>query len=192
MFEGLKSLFGGGNTQTVAAMLGPMLPGMLKQAKPALIEAYQQKALELENELDYELDENQEIVPFPVIRNGEIRINWVVLDHQDDDVIVIQDTIDTITLDELFAAATEQAPAQMELPEPTEPAAEPQTMLERAGVDTERYNQYFHERYVVIKIGNSYEVIEGPAAEGDIVYYGHQDETIAENWADQENRKQNV
>jgi len=198
MFGGIKSLFGGSNAQSMAQMLGPMLPGMLKEAKPALLQAFKDKALELENETDYELTEDDEICPFVVIRDGELRVQWVIITHQDDDVIVVQDVLEIVTLEDLFRAVTQQAPQPKGLPPHkwpslTEPEAQqPQTMLQKAGVDTERHNKYFNQRYVVIKIGNTYEVIEGPADEGDTVYYGHQDETICQNWADKENRKLNV
>ena len=192
MFGGLKSLFGGGNAQGLANMLGPMLPGMLKEAKPALLQTFTDKTLELENELAYELTDENEIAPFLVIREGELRIQWVVLTHQDDDIIFIEDVLEITSIDDLFNAATKQAVPPMELPEPAELNVPPGTLLQRAGVDNETHDQYFFQRFVVIKVGTIYEVIEGPAAEGDTVYYGHQDENICQNWADEQNRKLNL
>lgn len=207
MLNGLKNLFGG--QAAMLQMVKPMLPKIIADTKPAIKTAYQQKILELENGLDYELaneDEfRQEIAPFIVIRGGEFQANWCVLDHQVNEIgeweITVSDTLESITLDEILQsvlAETDQPtePKQtFELPEPQQKEG---TLLERAGVTEkptieqkiiERHNKYAAQRFVAVQVGKSLQVIEGPAPEGETVYYGHNDQEICQNWVDEANRK---
>lgn len=190
-------------------MVKPMLPKIIADTKPALKDAYRAKITELENALDYELaneDEfKQEIAPFIVVRGGEFQANWCVLDHEVNEIgeweISVSDTLESITLDEILesvlnADAGQEPPRQtFELPEPQQKEG---TLLERAGVTEkptieqkiiERHNKYAAQRFVVVQVGQSLQVIEGPAPEGETVYYGHNDQEICQNWADEANRK---
>jgi hypothetical protein len=209
MFDGVKKMFGGG--LDISAMLGPMLPGIIKDAAPKMVEAFDQKVLELENSLDGHLtNENgwiDEIVPFISKRNGQLQIDWVILTHTDDGdgcwTVEIDETLETITMQEFFSAAMAgltNAPAPVkQLPAAPEQLHAISETVKKAPVNPDvfdelpdvqmRHNRYKHEVFVVVTMDNKFLVIEGPAPAEDVVWYGHQDEAIAQNWADAKNRE---
>lgn len=178
MLDKIKGMFGGDIDPM--AMLKPMLPGMLKQGRPQVIQAYQDKVNELSSQLkDFEFDEDSEyeIVPFGTVRNNEPAVQWVLLEHGDQ--VIIKEVLATYTLDEMFQGITgEPLELENEAPKELPPA------LQR------RHDTYCIQRYLVIKSpGGKMEVIEGPAPEGETVYYGHHDEEICYNWAREANNQ---
>jgi hypothetical protein len=204
MFNGLKALLGGGNQASAFAMIKPMLPMIKKQAKPALKAAFQEKVDSLKKQLPEPLrhDENlqQEITPFITIRNGEFVAQWVVLDHfPDAEFSQIGETLESITLDEILdevtssvsyaddeAEVTEEPGFKYEVQTHGEPTEQPEKLLVRAGATSQE--QLFRlQRYLVVKIEGTYQVIQGPPPESATVYFDHNDEEIAQDFAELKN-----
>lgn len=161
------------------AMLKPMLPKLIKDVVPKIREAYIKKVQELEDEHDItniELirGEEIEIVPFITMRNGKLKAQWVILKHTDD-IILIEEVLESYTIEELLSMA------QNDMEEI--PKKEPQKLIKSA-----RHDRFFLEKFVVVKENNEMVVISAPASEGQQVFYGHQDESICENWAEEANR----
>jgi hypothetical protein len=201
----LKNMFGGG--LDISAMIGPMLPGIIKDAAPKLVQSFDQKALDLEEELDLYITNDagfiEEIVPFVSKRNGQLQMDWVLLTHTNDGdgnwTVEITETLETVTMKEFMESAmvgiTNQTKPVKNLP------AEPKRLrgisdaIKSAPLpgnldfseQKEYHDRYFLEKNVVISFDNSLQVIEGPAPENVMVWYGHEDEVIAQNWADVKN-----
>lgn len=163
-------------------------------------------------------DFKQEIVPFVTLREGKLVLQWVLLDHDYDSdeetwYVTVAEVLETVTLDQLFQSATKQLAKPKELPEVTQAdefgyevntsenqtpqEGEPLNMIERSGVKhvsevmKQAHDTYLLQRFVVVKIEDSYQVIQGPAPERVTVHYGHHDQDICQNWADDANRKLN-
>lgn len=214
MFDGVKKMFGGG--LDISAMIGPMLPGIIKDAAPKMVEAFDQKVLELENSLEFELideeEQIEEVAAFLTKRNGKLQLDWVVLGHKKQtngswDVTIVEN-LETLTQDDFFAAALQslgkpQAPV-MQLPEPLVAPELPAQLhaisevVKQAPIDPQpfeqlpdiqsRHDRYKNERFVVFSTRHGFLVEQGPVV-GPVIWYGHQDEAIAQNWADVKNRE---
>lgn len=230
MFNGLKSLFSGGGDIDMMKMIGQMLPGIIDEEKPKLLQAFRQKVASLTAEyfpdgLEFNEHIRQEIVPFVTMRNQELVLNWSMLQHSaivQKDVGIIDwqiqviKVVETITLDELLSEVTNSLGKTKELPEvtqaegfkyevseaPTDPLAQRlpdgTSLAERAGITPEkithvnqkmkeRHDQYFLMKYVVVKVEQEFQVMEGPAPEREAVFFGHNDEVTAQKWADEAN-----
>ncbi len=164
-------------------MLKPMLPKLMKEVVPKITNEYRNKAEELRNEHnlddpDYVREDVIEVVPFPTLREGSILIQWVALRHREGEKPIIDEVLAQHTFEELL----EIAKNDIELKDSYE-AKKPKL------IKSHRHDQYFFEKYVVIKQNNRMTVIEAPADEGVQVFYGHPDEQICQNWADEANRQ---
>lgn len=164
-------------------MLKPMLPKLMKEVAPKITQEYKLKAEELRNlhdldDPDYVLDDQIEIVPFPTLRDGSILIQWVALRHSEGAKPIIDKVLAQHTMQELLDIAKNdiQVASEDEVKKPKL-------------IKSQRHDQYFFEKYVVIKKNNRMTVIEAPADEGVQVFYGHPDEQICQNWADEANRQ---
>lgn len=209
MFNNIKNMFGGG--LDISAMLGPMLPGILKDAAPKLVQAFDDKVLELTTEHELDLIDNDDVIEeiafFGTKRGGQMQIDWVVLRHEkiteSEWFVELIETLKTYKQDEIFDAALSSltnAPAPVkELPAAPDQLHAISETVKKApinpGVFEElpevqmRHDRYKHEVFVVVTMDNKFLVIEGPAPAEDVVWYGHQDESIAQNWADVKNRE---
>lgn len=176
MFDNLKNMMGGGAS---LAMLKPMLPKLIKEVVPKIQEAYIQKVQELEIEHDVtnvELIRGDEIevVPFITMRDNQLKAQWVILRHTDD-IILVEEVLESYTMEELLSMAQND---MAEIPK-----KEPQKLIKSA-----RHDRFFLEKFVVVKENDKMVVISAPATEGQQVFYGHPDESICENWAEEANR----
>lgn len=166
-------------------MLKPMLPKLIKEVVPKISKEYKNKAEELRNthgldEAGYVGDDVIEVVPFPTIREGIILIQWVALRHTEGEKPIIDQVLSQHTIQELLDVATNDLEFDAD-----DEYAEKKPKL----IQSERHDQYFFEKFVVIKQNNHMVVIEAPAEEGVQVFYGHPDEQICQNWADEANRR---
>lgn len=196
----------------ILADAGPALTQAYREKVDQLLES---SGIEL---LINDREFKEEIVPFGTLREGKLVVQWVLLEHEYDHdekkwCITVAQVLETVTLDQLFQSATKQLAKPKELPEVTQAdefgyevntsenqppqEGEPLNMIERSGVKhvsevmKEAHDTYFLQRFVVVKIEDSYQVIEGPAPERVTVHYGHHDQDICQNWADDANRKLN-
>jgi hypothetical protein len=178
MFDFLK--MGGADPMK---MLKPMLPKLMKEVVPKITKEYKNKVEELRNthhldDPDYVGDDVIEVVPFPTIREGSILVQWVALRHQEGEKPIIDQVLAQHTMQELLDIAKNDVQLADEYEE-----KKPKL------IQSQRHDQYFFEKYVVIKQNNRMTVIEAPADEGVQVFYGHPDEQICQNWADEANRQ---
>lgn len=207
MFNPFK-MFGGG--MDVSAILAPMLPGIIKDALPKARQAFDQKALELENQLEEPLEDQEEhkeeIAGFLIKRGGKLQLNWVRLSHvylgADEWSVEIADTLETIEDEYLIKSAMaelSQKPAPVkELPAEPKRLHEISEEVKQAPINPDvfeelpevqaRHDKYKNKQFVVYANAGVFEVVEGPML-GQLIWYGHQDEAIAQNWADAKNRE---
>jgi hypothetical protein len=209
MFDGVKKMFGGG--LDISAMIGPMLPEILKDAAPKIVQAFDDKVLGLENEHELELvneeDCIEEVAFFGTKRGGQLQIDWVVLRHEKvtdvEWIVELAETLETIKQDEFMKSAMAgltNAPAPVkELPASPSKLRAISESVQQAPRDPrafqnlqdikDRHARYKHETFVVFaNVDGVFEVEEGPMV-GQTIWYGHQDEAIAQNWADVKNRE---
>ena len=122
------------------------------------------------------------------------------MDEAEEWHVRIDEVLETLTLQQLFNAASKEIPGaipdSIDVLTHGDPTEQPLLEANHAPLQAKKerllkqaHDRYFFERFLVVKIGTSFEVIEGPAPEDEQVYYGHQDEDIAQNWADDQNKQ---
>jgi hypothetical protein len=209
MFNPFAKLFGGID---VSAMIGPMLPGIIKDASPKIIEAFDSKVLELENADSGPLihDDNfrEEIAAFVTKRNGQLQVDWVVLTHErtdkDDWNVEISAVLETVTQEQFFASVLQSLskgkaePLQIPMDNTrlhalsekvrTAPAIDLQKFEEMD--DVKRLHKHFaHYPWLAVRVGNRFGLIQPPLSNEYLVWYGSDNRDTVLDWIEAKNQE---
>jgi hypothetical protein len=212
MFNPFAKLFGGID---VSAMIGPMLPGIIKDASPKIIEAFDSKVLEFENALEdgpliYDDDFREEIAAFVTKRNGQLQVDWVKLTHDNTGpgmwIVEISEVLETVTQDQFFASVLQSLskgnaePRQLQmdntrlhaLSEKVRNAPTIDLQKLESMDDVKRLHKHFaHYPWLAIRVGNRFALIQAPLSSEDLVWYGSDNQDSVLNWIEEKNQELN-
>lgn len=210
MFNPFKNLFGGADMD-ISQILASMLPKIMNDALPKLRQAFDQKTIDLENDMEDDLENDEdykdEIALFVTKRNGKLQMDWVVINHQKIDEgdwsVEITQTLETITDEEMLAnmlQATEQPPQPLELA----PAQAPQLKVVSDKVKNQpidprvfetlpeieaRHEKFQNNAFLVVFAQGEFGVVarEVMTGNGQRIWFGSNDLNTAEYWANKKN-----